>query len=81
MKHLPDIFTTEHFRFVNYTQLTEQESRAVWEARNYLDIRKWMVNKAPISWESHQHFILGLANRTDRVYYAVWHNLGGVISN
>ncbi len=40
MRTLPDVFSTEHFRFVDYTRLTEQESRAVWEARNHPDIRK-----------------------------------------
>jgi RimJ/RimL family protein N-acetyltransferase len=37
-----------------------------------------MVNYTPISWDSHQHFILGLASRTDWIYYAVWHDLGGI---
>ena len=81
MKNFPDIFKTEHFRFVNYALLTENESRAVWEARNHPDIRKWMVNDIPISWGNHQLFINGLNKSSDRVYYAVWHDLGGAILN
>lgn len=81
MKYVPESFTTPHFRFVSYTLLTEQESHAIWEARNHPDVRSWMVNAAPISWSDHQQFMTGLANKSDRAYYAVLSALGGKFSD
>ncbi len=49
MRAIPDSFTTAHFRFVNYTLLTETEGRLVWEARNHPEVRRRMVNAEPIS--------------------------------
>lgn len=46
MKYFPDTLTIEHFRFVNYTQLTGQDRHSVWEVRNHHEIGRWMVNQA-----------------------------------
>ena len=77
---IPDSFTTEHFRFVNYTLLTETESHSVWEARNHPEVRKWMVNAEPISWRNHQLFMKSLATKSDRTYYAVWCDIGETLN-
>lgn len=66
-----DNFVTEHFEFANYVNLKEEQSRRIWEGRNHPEVRKWMVNTAPFSYEEHQAFINGLKERNDRLYWAV----------
>lgn len=66
-----DNFVTEHFEFVNYVNLTDEQSRRIWEGRNHPEVRKWMVNTEPFSYEEHQAFINGLKERNDRLYWAV----------
>ncbi len=66
-----DNFVTEHFEFVNYINLSEEQSRRIWEGRNHPEVRKWMVNKDPFSYDEHQAFIYGLREKNDRLYWAV----------
>lgn len=68
----PNQFETEHFRFVNYTQLSIEDSRKIWSARNNPEISKYMVNTDFIPWENHIAFINSLKSRQDRVYYGVY---------
>lgn len=76
---IPDRFETEHFRFVNYTQVTESDHRQILEARNHPDVACWMENTDTISWSSHQNYVHSLAQRADRVYFGVYENGGGKI--
>ena len=64
-------FETEHFSFVNYTLLSEEQSYKIWEGRNHPDVRKWMAHQEPFSFEKHQQYVETLKNRTDRIYWAV----------
>lgn len=68
----PDIIETEHFRFVNYTQLSLEDNRKIWNARNNPVISKYMVNTDFIPWESHLAFVKSLNTREDRIYYGVY---------
>ena len=68
----PNQFETEHFRFINYTQLSMEDSRKIWNARNNPEISKYMVNTDFIPWENHIIFIKSLSNREDRIYYGVY---------
>lgn len=72
MMNFPDTFDTAHFRFVNYTKLSLEDSKKVWNARNNPEISKYMVNTDFIPLENHLAFIQGLATRNDRVYYGVY---------
>lgn len=67
----PDRFVTPAFEYVNYTLMDEVQSRAIWQARNHPDIRKFMTCTEPFTFESHTAFIGSLKTRNDRVYYAV----------
>ena len=58
------------WREVNYTELTEEESRQVWRTRNLPEIRQWMFNPDPFSWEEHSRFVASLAQRPDKLYMA-----------
>ena len=68
----PDIIETEHFRFVNYTQLSLEDSKKIWNARNNPEISKYMVNTDFIPWENHLAFVKGLNTREDCIYYGVY---------
>lgn len=72
--NLLDYFKTKTFDFVNYVHLTEDESRAIWKGRNHPDVRKWMTDPNPFSWESHLSYIESLKNKTDRSYWAVFYD-------
>lgn len=79
MKRFED-FETSNFVFINYVNLNLQQSKAIWEGRNHPDIRKWMTNSDPFSFEEHCSFIENLRNRTDRIFWAVTHG-GQVIGS
>ena len=58
------------WREVNYTELTEEESMQVWQTRNLLEIRQWMFNPNPFTWEDHSRFVSSLTQRPDKLYMA-----------
>ena len=51
------VFVQLAWRVVDYRDLTEEESRIVWEQRNQEHIRKWMKNDQLIPWENHCAFM------------------------
>lgn len=55
---------------LNYTELNEVESRAVWEVRNLPEIRQYMTNPEPFSYESHQAFVQKLADDPNKLFLA-----------
>jgi RimJ/RimL family protein N-acetyltransferase len=74
MKEIKSNFNTAHYRFVNYTDLTEEQSYAVWKERNNPDIRKWMSNAEPFSFKSHTEYVKSLSEKNDRIYWGVFDN-------
>lgn len=64
------LFKALELEMVNYTDLTPEQSREVWQLRNADDIRCWMTNPDTFSFESHCRFIESLKSRPDREYYA-----------
>lgn len=64
-------FKTENFEYVNYTNLTEEQSRIIWEGRNHPDIRRWMTNPNEFSFEAHKQFVEDLKSREDRLFWAI----------
>jgi len=68
--NLRKAFWSLAWREVNYTELTETESRLVWQTRNLPEIRKWMFNPNPFSWEEHSRYVASLAQRPDILYMA-----------
>lgn len=63
-------FRALSLRPVAYTDMSEEQSRKVWEARNAGDVRKWMSNPEEFSLESHMAFVESLRSRSDRMYFA-----------
>lgn len=67
-------FTTENFKFVNYTMLTTEQLRVLLNGRNSPEVRKWMYNPEPISWEEHLNYVEFLKTRDDRIYWAIFYD-------
>ncbi len=57
-------------RQLNYTEMTESESRTVWEVRNMPEIRQYMTNPESFSYESHQAFVQKLADDPNKLFLA-----------
>ena len=68
--NLRKVFWQLMLREVNYIELTEEESRQIWQTRNMPDIRKWMFNSNLFSWEEHSRFVTSLSKRSDKLYIA-----------
>lgn len=68
------IYEKGGYRFINFVQLSQQESDMILENRNNLDIRKYMYNSNLISKEEHLNFITSLKDKNDRFYWLVYHN-------
>lgn len=64
------VFVQLAWRVVDYRNLTEAESRIIWEQRNLEHIRKWMKNDQPISWDNHCAFMQSLKTNDTKRYYA-----------
>ena len=58
------------WRLVNYRELTQSESRQIWQYRNDEEVRQWMKNDNPIAWEEHTAFINTLQSDSTKQYYA-----------
>lgn len=70
-------FRTPSFDIISFTDMDSTISRKVWECRNLPEIRKWMTNDKPISYESHQNFVHQLNSVDNRLYFCVLQ--GGVL--
>ena len=64
------VFVQMAWRVVDYRDLTETESRIIWEQRNEEHIRKWMKNDQLIPWDKHCAFMQGLKTNDTKRYYA-----------
>lgn len=72
MKEFPNTFETNHFQFVNYTLLSLEDSKKIWEVRNNPEISKYMVNTDFIPLNDHFRYVESLNSRYDRIYYGVY---------
>ena len=68
--HFRKAFWQLAWREVNYTDLTEEESKQVWQTRNLPEIRQWMFNPNPFTWEEHSNYVASLSQRIDKLYLA-----------
>lgn len=67
-------FSTESFSFIDFKDMDESISKQVWECRNLPEVRKWMVNKAPIPYDSHLRFVESLHQNPKALYFCVLHD-------
>lgn len=65
-----NLFNALAMKPVDYIEMTPEQSRKVWEARNSDEVRMWMTNPERFSFESHLRFVESLKSRSDRLYYA-----------
>lgn len=71
-RNLLNAFKALDLRIVNYTDMTLEESRKVWEVRNLPEIRKCMTQPDPFPFESHQGFVESLRTNSSKLYYAIF---------
>lgn len=64
------IFYSLLLRTVNYTKLTETESKIVWQVRNLPEIRKFMTITEPFSYELHKAFVKKLSEDPNKLFLA-----------
>ena len=68
---IPQIIHTDSFVYKAYPSMTKEESYLIWEARNNEEIRKYLTNPQPFSFEQHLAFVNKLKDRDDALFYAV----------
>lgn len=73
------IYESHGYKFKNFICLTDEEKRMVLQWRNHKIVRNKMVNKEPISLESHLLYIESLKTRTDCYYWLVYYPDGAPI--
>lgn len=64
-------FSTNNYRFVNYLDVSAEESLQILELRNREEIRKWMVNDEPISQANHFRFMESLVDKERCDYFMI----------
>jgi len=62
------------YTFVNFRNISFEETKLVWQWRNHIDIRKWMYNQNIIEFEDHIQFIESLKNDISKNYCLVKRN-------
>ncbi len=67
-------FSTDRFTYIDYTEMGDVLSRQIWECRNLPEIRKYMVNKDIIPFDSHCKFVKSLQSDRNTLYYCVLSN-------
>ena len=67
------IYEVGNYVYQNFATLSETQVKQVWGWRNSPVIRKYMYNVEEIPLESHLHFVKGLEERLDVVYWLVYY--------
>lgn len=62
------------YDIINYIDCTDSQLADIFILRNLPEIRKWMTNPEPISWDEHIRFIEILRHENERRYYAIYKN-------
>ena len=69
-QNLRAVFYALVLRQINYVDLTETESKTVWEVRNMPEIRQFMTNPEPFDYDSHKAFINKLKTDPNKLFLA-----------
>lgn len=78
---MPGRFETSDYIFIPYPEMEEELSAKMLMERNAEEVRKWMVNRSPISEADHRGFVRTLAINRDKQYYAVLDRDGNAIGS
>lgn len=62
-----------NFKFIPFTELSEDEALNILNWRNHADIRQWMLNPEPISKENHLNFIEKLKTAKTSGYWLCYY--------
>lgn len=66
--------------FKDYRNMDEYQIQEIWSARNEDEVRCWMENPNPISWEDHLNFFSFLSHTYQKIYFGVY-SLGELIGS
>lgn len=64
-------FRTSSYIFVNYAEMSEEESKIIWELRNHPHVSKWMVHPEAIPYPEHKRFVASLSANRNKDYYLI----------
>lgn len=64
------LFVSLGLKRILYVDMTENQSRQVWQCRNSYEIRKCMTHSEPFLFDTHCHFIDQLKHNKTQLYYA-----------
>jgi len=62
------------YKFIDYTDLGQEESEIILSERNMVKVRQWMNNNNLISWEEHVSFLKSLKTDDEKKYWLVIRN-------
>ena len=65
------IYTLDGYTYENFVSLDRKELEMILTWRNHAEIRKWMMNTAPITLEDHLAYVESLKQRDDAYYWLV----------
>ncbi len=65
-----NIFNALSLKVVDYPTMTSSQSFKTWKCRNLQQIRQWMTNQAPFSFDMHSKFLSGLSEDSSKLYYS-----------
>ena len=65
------IYTLDGYTYENFVSLDRKELEMILTWRNHAEVRKWMMNTAPITLEDHLAYVESLKQRDDAYYWLV----------
>lgn len=74
-------FKTASYIFINYAEMTAEDSNCIRLIRNSPIVRKWMVDSSPISSVTHDAFVESLKARVDKDYFIIKNHSGEIIGS
>jgi UDP-2,4-diacetamido-2,4,6-trideoxy-beta-L-altropyranose hydrolase/UDP-4-amino-4,6-dideoxy-N-acetyl-beta-L-altrosamine N-acetyltransferase len=70
-QYLLILFDIAKYKFINYINMDEKESKMILNWRNQFSVRKWMINREIIDYSSHKDFINRLKNSKQHQYFLI----------
>lgn len=74
-------FNTPTYKFVNYCEMSRQDSQIIFELRNNPFVSIWMVDDDYISLEQHSKFLASLTDRDDKDYFIIKNDSNEIIGS
>ena len=63
------LYKVNNYSYQNFSTLSNDEIKLVWDWRNHENTRKWMITNGIIPFDSHYKFVKNLESRDDLYYW------------